>query len=223
MTAACGSDGRQSKTILQFVLHYIGGSGNTGDDCEIHMGGLTITSIDDSPLSLDLAKGHLRVQHDDENDSITLLIDSAFDHVERITGRLFRRATCELTLRSFADIIELPRPSLRSITSIEYFDSHGDAQTLDAAEYIADTKSIPGSVEPSTSWPTTANRPDAVTITFEAGQDVFPKSVHHAVLMWIDLEFHDHSPAKSNRIERRILDLVRGLKVRSSGLTGISD
>lgn len=100
------------------------------------------------------------------------LIRGATRDVERATRRALVTQTWQLKLSRFpSEAILLPRPPLQSVTSIQYVDSAGDAQTLSSSLYqVSDHQ--PAMVCPAFGqvWPET--RPEtleAVTITYVAG------------------------------------------------------
>lgn len=184
---------------------------------------LSVSITGSDPVSLASGKAHLRILHDDDDGQISNLITTALDTIERQTGRLFREATCVLKLRSFPDgPIYLPRYPLQSITSIAYIDSDGESQTL--TNYLTDS-GIPAAVEPAVNatWPTTQDRPDAVTVTFVAGTETTPASIKHAVMLLIDLDYHEHSTQEANRIQRRVDDLLRPFRLRENVLIGVRE
>lgn len=83
--------------------------------------------------------------------------------------------------------ILLPRSPLRSVTSIQYYDTDGVLQTLASGAYIVDTISEPGRITPAagTAWPSTQNRANAVLITFDAGYGANGATVPQGILHWI--------------------------------------
>jgi uncharacterized phiE125 gp8 family phage protein len=150
------------------------------------------------PVSLELAKLHLRVDFDDEDAYITALIIAARQYAEKVTRRAFFDQTWMRTLDFFpvynavdrsrvpADrfawpyptwywdkvTIDLPYPRLVSVESILYTDSNGVGQTLPTSSYTVDTTSMPGRIAPAIGmiWPwTNLYRPGSVKITFIAG------------------------------------------------------
>jgi uncharacterized phiE125 gp8 family phage protein len=75
---------------------------------------------------------------------------------EHTTGKLNR------------NIIEIPNPPLREVVSIKYI-LNGSEQTLDPSNYVVDTRSTPGRIEPVQFWPNTDDVIDAVRIRYTAG------------------------------------------------------
>ncbi|MCR4267087.1 head-tail connector protein [Nitratireductor sp. ZSWI3] len=133
------------------------------------MGLKLITPPDGEPVTLEELKHWSRVDFDDDDALIAANGAAAREFCETATGKQFVAATWELTTRSLGrGPFVLPKPPLRSVESIAYRDMSGALQVLDPSEYLV-APGEPGTVEPVSSWPATANRPDAVVITFEAG------------------------------------------------------
>lgn len=149
------------------------------------------------PVSLTLAKSHLRVDYTLDDAYISSLISAAREHVERTTRRAIFSQTWEMSLDAFPcgsdystvapytrdnfygcglyldwTAITLPVPRLQSITSITYLDGFGNQQTVDPSTYTADTRSEPARVMPvnGSLWPfPPVYTPGSVVVTFVAG------------------------------------------------------
>lgn len=139
---------------------------------------LNVTSRTEKlPIMLEDVKLHSRVLHDVEDELLEAYVKDAIELIERETDRTLVDTTYELVLDCFPSCrIMLPKPPLRSVTSIEYYDAANELQTLDSAEYytMAPT-SQQGYVQPVDHyWPSTYWRPDAVTITYRAGYSTLP-------------------------------------------------
>lgn len=137
----------------------------------------------DDPLTLAFVRDqHLRVASGTaEDDYIEHLIKTSYRAARRTT----RRALCPETFALIADgfpttlpyAFVLPWPPLISVTLLEYVDENGVTQTLTAspAEYEVSAPvgpdARPGRVRPAynTSWPSTRDVMEAVTITYRAG------------------------------------------------------
>lgn len=148
-----------------------------------------------TPISVDEAKAHLRVEHDLDDDYIETCIKAA---VRRIDGRegWLRRALVNRTYRLYlpwfpvARCIALPLPPLNSVSSVKYYDQNDIEQTFSASSYQEVKHEDEGYIYLKTgeSWPGgTYERPDAVTIEFvagygAAGSDV-PDNIRHAILI----------------------------------------
>lgn len=101
----------------------------------------------------------------------TTAIESATSFAEDWTNRQFVTASWQLTLDAFPCEIELPKPPLQSVTSIQYIDTAGDTQTLAASKYQVDATAEPGRVRPSFGnvWPSVRGDMNSITIIFVAG------------------------------------------------------
>lgn len=129
-----------------------------------------ITAPEEEPVSLAEAKAHLRLEHEDEDSVINLLIRASRRRAEEFLGRALVEQTWELVLDAFPDAeIKLPRPPLLEVVSIKYDDEDGDEQTLPTEDYAIDTVSKPGWVVPADTWPTTLDAINAVRIRYTAG------------------------------------------------------
>ena len=139
------------------------------------------------------AKAHLNVEHDDDDQLIKRLIAAATQFLEKRAVRQFGAATWNLYLDSFPwssgiagqnGAIEIRKVPVSAVTEIAYTDSNGDAQTL--ADFQLDAISEPARIFPAfgASWPATAAVPNAVVVTFTAGQaDVSEEAVQAALLL----------------------------------------
>lgn len=83
--------------------------------------------------------------------------------------------------------IYVPLPPLQTVDSIKYWDPSGTLQTLDPATYIVDNVSEPGRIvpAPSSSWPSTLNRINAVEVRFTAGFGGSGASVPSGIIDWL--------------------------------------
>jgi len=198
--------------------------------------GLTRNTIGSPPVTLDEVKQKLRIATTngetaitDDDDELNAILQAGCDHVERYTGRLFRTGTYTLTLDEFPDDdapIVLPRPPFVSVQSFDYINTAGTWTTHTGHQ--TDIASTPGRLLPASgsSWPTTKDQANAVTIAFTAGiasSDDVPASVKRAILLFCELEYDDVEPPKAARIEKRIEALVRGLIVRDPRTAGGGD
>jgi len=125
------------------------------------------------PITLEEAKRHLRVTHNDDDTLIGALIAAARDKAQTIQDRQLVTATWVLKMDAFpsGDEIRVPLPPLQSVTSITYTDTDGVSQTMSSGDYDVDTASEPGRIALSygASWPSTRTEIDAVTVTYVAG------------------------------------------------------
>lgn len=149
------------------------------------------------PVSLTLAKQHLRVDFSDDDAYITALITAAREFAEKRTNRAFFNQTWKMTMDYFPVwqvktaftpdqrkvwpyaawswdqlTIAFPHARLVSVTNISYLDPSGTKVVLDPSTYNVDASSTPGRVAPTQGsvWPIVDNyRPGSVEIDFVAG------------------------------------------------------
>lgn len=184
------------------------------------------------PVSLAEAKAHLRVDGPDEDGLITALIAAARQAAEAYTRRAFITQTWRLTLDKFpgkavpwwngvrqgadiaapGDFITLPRPPLRSVTSLKAYDDADNATTMAASDYYVDTDSEPGRVvlRSGKTWPAVERVANGVDIVFTAGYggqavDV-PQAIREGILLHIAAMFEhrgdERMPALSESLYR---------------------
>jgi uncharacterized phiE125 gp8 family phage protein len=128
------------------------------------------------PVSLEQAKQWLRVDIDDEDALVSLLIESARERAEEITGRAFVQRELEVVYDAFpanGAPIELPGAPLLSVQYIKWFDASGVQQTLEGSpeQWILDTATQPGRIQPlvGADWPSPDGRVGGVRIAFTCG------------------------------------------------------
>jgi len=130
-----------------------------------------ITPPEVEPVSLEEAKSHLRVDHDDDDLLIANYIVGARQMAEKYTARAFVTQTWELVVDAFpTNEIMIPLPPLQSIVDINYDDAAGSLVSMSPLDFEVDTVSQPGWVVPLVSgWPSTWDGINAVRIRFTAG------------------------------------------------------
>ena len=123
------------------------------------------------PVLLTEAKLHLNKSTDEENDKIKDQIREARRHIEDLTGRSIIEKTWTLSLPAFCREVILPKPPVVDITSVDYYntDSPEVLTTWGAANYRLDRPGHRLLLVPGVTLPATANRHDAVQITYRTG------------------------------------------------------
>lgn len=145
------------------------------------------------PITLTEAKLHCKVDLTTDDDLITALIVAAREEIERRTWRALITQTLELILSDWpgANVIELPRAPLQSITSVKYKDRDGNETTWDSANYHAGTDSVPGVLILAwdASWPSgDLYAVEPIRIRYVAGYGVaaaVPQSLKQACLLLV--------------------------------------
>jgi uncharacterized phiE125 gp8 family phage protein len=133
-----------------------------------------ITAPTTEPVSLAEAKLHLRVDDSTDDALIGVLIQAAREAAENHLGRSLMPQVWELTRDAFpADDgeLRLRMGPVTGIVSVTYTDTASATQTLDAAKYSLDAKSLVAWLLPAygESWPDTLRTANAVTVTYAAG------------------------------------------------------
>jgi len=170
-----------------------------------------------SPLvSLAEAREWLHIDHEDEDATITSLIAAAQGHIdgpETVYGRSVSRQTLRLDLPGFPRRVRLPYGPVRAVTTVKYRDPAGVQETLPEAGYVtAGTILLP-----TGSWPATAGRPDAVSVTYSTGYEdaEVPQAFRLAMRMMVAEWFNNREEGTdAQRFEvpfsvRRLLDPYR--------------
>lgn len=129
------------------------------------------------PVGLDEAKVWCRLEHNEDDALITLLIQAARQRFMEISGRSAGRQSLELRLDRFpvcAGAIVLPFPPVLSVESVKYYDTDGSLQTYgegSPTSWLEDFGSEPARIEPfyGTYWPATAPVSGAVRVCYTAG------------------------------------------------------
>lgn len=132
------------------------------------------------PLTLALVQQHVKLPPEGPDDQLLeqVFIPAARQRCELATRRQLRRETFDLKLDAWPEerFIELPRPPLVSVTSVQYYDTAGVLQALVAnTDY---TVSAPSGDRPrrgrialksGVDWPALEARADAIVIRFVCG------------------------------------------------------
>lgn len=135
------------------------------------------------PLSLALAKKHLKIDDDitADDELIQGLITSARGYCEGFQNRTYLETTWDLWLDGFPSekYISIPLPPLQS-ASIKYYDYEDTEATFSTDNYDVDDKGFTGRVvlKYGKSWPAVTLRPsNGVVIRFVAGYGTYSSVV----------------------------------------------
>ncbi|NJL07380.1 MAG: hypothetical protein HC900_03295 [Methylacidiphilales bacterium] len=137
---------------------------------------IRITPPPTSPVSLQDAKDHLRIEHSDDDTLIDHYLQAAvqrLDGRDGFLGRALITQTWKLLLDGFPDAITVPLPPCQAVAEIAYVDAAGTVQTLaaDAYQVFGLADAAPAGIVPAfgTAWPATRAMREAVSVTFRAG------------------------------------------------------
>lgn len=157
-----------------------------------------------APITLDQAKQHLRVLHDDEDEYIADLIEAATDYLDGYSGVLGKALITQTWRLDFGpaydfytgwwsawplQLFRLPVGPVQSVTSVTYYDGSNVQQTLNASTYQLFTDAIGPflGLAPQQSWPSTYLRQDAIRVTWVAGHGATPETVPSRIRALIKL------------------------------------
>ena len=168
---------------------------------------VVFTPPEDPVVSLEEAKAHLRVDHDDDDDYIESLVAVATATIDGPTGWLGRclvEQTLEWRGDEFGCDIRLPYPPIISIDSVKYVDDAGAEQTVSPSDYLlTGAPSLPRlSLNYGSFWPTPRWQTEAVRVRYTAGWPVGedgiwtgPAPIRHAVLLMVSQLYENREPA----------------------------
>lgn len=131
------------------------------------------------PVALAQAKAQCRVDHDDEDEQLTLLITAARDHAEKYCGQSFAAATLVALATDWCDLARLPTRPVGAVTSIAYVDPDGADRTMPAESYSLIDRAV--TLAPGASWPQ-RRRGSPITVTLTVGVGC-PVAVKQAILL----------------------------------------
>lgn len=169
---------------------------------------VTVTPPSAEPVLLAAAKQYLRIDAADESfdDEIASFIAASRAEIESMCST--RLITQEVLLQAdgFSDLQHLPIGPVQSIDAVNYIDSAGDEQLLVSADY----ELVAGPLEAQiiraqgVTWPTIADRPDAVRVTAtvgygDTGTDL-PRDLYFVVLRSIRAKFDGSELAIENML-----------------------
>jgi uncharacterized phiE125 gp8 family phage protein len=181
-------------------------------------------------VSLDEAKTHLRVDHDDDDGYIESLVSVATGHIDGPNGWL-GRALVEQTLEWRGDgfgycNLRLAYPPVAEIVSVKYDDGAGIEQTVDPSNYrLVGQPSQPSlALGFGKSWPSARCQEEAVRVRFTAGWPVTtegegdeevttwtgPAPIRHAILLMVS-ELYENREAASDQARIELPFAVQAL------------
>lgn len=151
-----------------------------------------IAEPSEMPVSLAEAKAHCRVDFPDDDALITSMISAATVYLDGWTGILGRALVTQTWRQDFACFsgrMRLPVGPVASVSSVKYSDAGNAEQTVDPGVFVISTDALGSYVELASgmAWPQTYDRPDAVRITYVAGDDAaaVPASIKAAILLHV--------------------------------------
>ncbi len=173
-----------------------------------------ITPPTEEPVTLEEAKAQCRIDLDDEDAMINVLITAAREQCEHILGRSLLTQTWLLTTNCFDRFgMKLFYPKISEVEFVKYLDSSGTEVTLDPALYVVDSDSEPGIITCS-AWPQTFIAPNAVRIQYVAGYedvDAVPSSIKQWILIAVATLYKSRESYATGTITTLPRDFMAGL------------
>lgn len=153
------------------------------------------------PVTLAEAKEHMRVTFSEDDDLITIYLNSAIALVEQILQRKLISQTWKMFLDSWPGQIKVLFGDLQSVTHIKYTDTDETETTFADTNYDVDVNSIPGRIllKEAKTWPTvTLNATNPVEIQFvtgygDASTDI-PPDIRGAILLTVAHFYENREP-----------------------------
>lgn len=143
-------------------------------------------------VSLAEVKAQSRITWDGDDDQyIETLINAATTHLEGIAGRCFLEQEWTQEFSCFADVMNLPKGDLISISEITYYDADNNLQTASTDIYagFTDFHGAFVTLKYGASWLSTARRLDAVKVKWKAGFSneaaQVPTDIKHAIKLLV--------------------------------------
>lgn len=157
-----------------------------------------ITPSGSMPVTLAYVKAQAAVDFDWDDGLLSEDIKAALDYLDGPTGIMGRAIMAQTVVQKLADFscLRLPYGPASSITSIEYYDTDGNLQTVPPAYYTL-LKDAGGSFIhfiDAVNIPTAYTRPDAVSVTYDAGAanangvpSIIKKAIVVMIRSWYEL------------------------------------
>jgi uncharacterized phiE125 gp8 family phage protein len=155
------------------------------------------------PITLDEAKAHVRVTHNDDDVYIAHLISTARAYAEQYLKWAIPEQTWVWTMDEWPVFpVRVPKCPLSAVVSFTYKTADGAQVVVDPASYIVDTNSLPGRIyyePPGVTLPEI----NGITIEFVAGfasaSDV-PMAIKHAMLLIIGHWYENREQVTTERL-----------------------
>lgn len=170
-------------------------------------------------LTLQEAKDYLRIDSSDDEAMLLTLVSAAQNYCEEYCRLSFLEQTWTATFESWpAKGLELPRPPLLAVTSVQYRDDvDGSFVTVGPSDYDVDLYEWPSRLVHKGTIPTTGDYRGAWQVVYTAGYgdeaDSVPDDIKAAVMLMLKA-LHDREEqtgalhkAVRNMLDRRAIPL----------------
>lgn len=156
-------------------------------------------------VTVEEARTHLKVEHNDEDTLITDMIAAATGHIDGPDGWLGRALgvqTLEARCEVFRDAMPLPYPPIVDIVSVKHLDAEGVERTVLASDYEVRGSLI--GLAFGRRWPSVGCHPEAVSVRYRAGYAAVPAPIKAAILMMVDDLFRNRGEAVVGTIAAQV-------------------
>lgn len=150
------------------------------------------------PVSLAVAKSHLRVDYTDDDALIGLYLAAAVSHLDGLAGILGRAIVSQQwrvsidggAMPNSGEWVEFPVLSLISVQSVKYYNTSNVLITASLADYEIVKTASWAYIQPATdkTWPAVFDRADAFQVEFTAGfgdAAAVPAAIKSAILLMV--------------------------------------
>lgn len=148
-----------------------------------------ITAPTAEPVSMDVLKDHLRVDHNDEDELLMAYLKGAREWAEGYARRAFLTQTLEMVIDDWPPsfTLGLMRPPLQSVTSVTYYDE--DNVSAVWTDYEVDARSEPGRIHFNSTPGTALLESGGIAVRYVAGYGsdpaLVPSTITQAVLLTV--------------------------------------
>lgn len=167
------------------------------------------------PVTLAELRDHLRLDTSAEDTYLAALLTLARETAEKFCRRSFLSKVVTLKFDSFPECrtIRLPRSPVTGTPAVTYLDENGASQTLSTSLYTVDSASEPGRIvlNDGETWPDTASKPNAVTVTYGAGAATPPAGILHAIKLLAAHAYEHREPVITGTIVNELPFTVESL------------
>jgi len=155
-------------------------------------------------------KTHLRVDHSEDDTYIATLERAATATAEGITNRYFLNTTLNQFGDTWEELCTLFRSPVSSVTHIKYYDEDNNQTTLATSVYQKDLEQQPARIglKPSQSFPSLANRINAVECQYVVGYgsaaSSVPEGIKQAILIMVGDWYENRQSVIVGRVVNQI-------------------
>jgi len=135
------------------------------------------------------AKNFLKVDTTDDDDLIDKLVVAATESAQEYTNRFFLNTIIEQHGTTFADLSELYKSPAVETSWLKYYDTDNVEQTLASSVYYLNDVIQPSQITLAVdqSWPSIADRQNAVSIKYTVGYGAATTDVPDAIIQAVYL------------------------------------